>query len=141
MTKDFTIVNKCSGVYMTSSEPVCDVCFAKLSEDIDFSDIEEPFWKDIPGSGTGFRDWLSLNRDRSRVYHIGIYLKDDPKWDEEFCGVCGKHRGFIDTLPFHLMNKLRSKLMKQISYYRVYRKLMEFLPKDEVDKLVKVKRR
>lgn len=130
MVRSITILNIRSCSHHSNNYILCDNCFNKISESIDITGVESPPWRDTMDSRYPYPD------QKHRVYHIGIYIRITPDYNEQFCSACGKHRGFPDTPTTLLRNRIEEDLAKQIEYYRVYRKLMEFIPKEEIDSML-----
>jgi len=132
MIRHITILNIENSIHRSNSYTLCNNCFNKVSESVDFTGVEEPPWKDVAAYDSRY----PYPDQKHRIYHIGVYIRIVPDHNEQFCSACGKHRGFPDTSPDLLRGRIKEDLAKQIRYYRVYRKLMEFVPKDEIDSML-----
>lgn len=128
MVRKIIMLNIEGCVHEDREHILCDECFNSITKNVDFSDIEEPPWKDPFDS--------RYPTEPERVYHVGIYIKIIDEYDEDFCSACGIHRGFKDTNTGLLRGRIGIKLAEHIRMYRIYRKLMEFIPKEEIDKMI-----
>jgi len=131
MVRKIIIIDIEEGAHTTHSYILCDECFNNIAKNVDFSGVEEPPWRDE----SLYYD-SRHSTEPERLYYIGIYIRTVAEDNKDFCSACGIHRGFRDTSTFLLRNKIRNELTRRIRSYRVYRKLMEFMPKKDIDKLV-----
>ena len=104
-------------------------CFHDLTKGLDLSELEPVPWKSHQDVRFGRRD------APDKTYDVGLYLNKKPDEADNECELCGKWKTHSTTLLL-ARNGHRDKLRKQLVAYTLYKKCIEFMPKEEVDTMI-----
>jgi len=117
-------------VHRSSEHLLCERCFNDIAENVDLSEIEEPPWRNLPAYDSRYPT------HPERVYYVGVYIRIEHDGDIGFCSACGKWRGMQQYSPAGNRRRIGNEISRKLRYYRIYRKLMEFIPKHEIDSIM-----